>query len=114
MLAAAGAFRICFGPSFEDEIGFEWNRAKIVDGDVARHGDDVAMAIGLAHGLVEQRSDDASVRVAGRSLKLPSELETAEDAIVLVDEELQMKAGRIVLAAAKAAVQFAVRQRNFA
>ena len=114
MLAASGALRVCFGPAFEDEVGFERNRTKVVDGDVAGHRHDIAMAIGLAHGFIEQCGDDASVHVAGWPLKLPSEINTAEDALVFVNEELELKAGRVVLAAAKAAVQGAMRQRNFA
>ena len=78
MLAAARAVGVVFGPAFEDEIGFERNRPEIVDGHVARHGDDIAMAVGLAHGFIEHRSDDAAVCVAGRSLELRGEAHTAE------------------------------------
>lgn len=86
----------------------------IVDGDMARHGDDSAMAIGLAHGFVEQRGNDAAMRVAGRSLELRGEMEVAEDAIGFVDEEFQAKSGMVVLPAAEAAVEAAMCQRDSA
>ena len=78
MLPAAGAPGVLFGPAFQDEIGMERNGAAVVDGHVARHSDDVAETVGLAHGFVEQGSDDAPVRVSGGPLELRGEAETAD------------------------------------
>jgi hypothetical protein len=108
------AVEIAFRPAFEDEITFEWNGAEIVDGHVARHGGDVAMTVGLAHGFIKHRSDDAAVCVPGRPLELSGQAYTAEDALLIIDEKLQVESGIIVVAATEAAVQRAVRKRLFA
>ena len=113
MLPAAGAPGVLFGPAFQDEIGMERNGAAVVDGHVARHSDDVAEAVGLAHGFVEQGSDDAPVRVSGRPLELRGEADTAEDTLFFIDKEFQMETRRIVVATTEAAVQRPVRQGKF-
>ena len=113
MLPAAGAPGVLFGPAFQDEIGMERNGAAVVDGHVARHSDDVAETVGLAHGFVEQGSDDAPVRVSGRPLELRGEAETAEDTLFFIDKELQMETCRIVVATTEAAVPRPVRQGKF-
>jgi hypothetical protein len=51
--------------------------------------------------------------VAGRSLELRGEMDMTEDAIVF-DDKCQAKSGGVVLPAAEAAVEGAVRQRDFA
>ena len=80
---------------------------------MARHGDNVAVTIGLAHGFVEQRGYDASMRVAGRTLELRGETEAAQDALLFIDEELQVKASVIVVAATETAVERAVGEGKF-
>jgi hypothetical protein len=47
-------------------------------------------------------------------LELRGEMDAAEDAAGLVDEKFQTKSGMVVLPAAEAAVEAAVRQRDFA
>src|SRR5258708_6208322 len=51
----------------EDERLVERGRAEVVDLHVAGHGEDVEGAVEFAHGLVEERGDDAAVDVAGRA-----------------------------------------------
>jgi tRNA-2-methylthio-N6-dimethylallyladenosine synthase len=91
----------------------ERNGAAVVDGHVARHSDDVAEAVGLGHGFVEQGSDDAPMRMPGRPLELRFEADTAEDTLFFINEEFQMETRRIVVATTEAAVQRPVRQRKF-
>ncbi len=51
----------------EDERLVERCGAEVVDLHVAGHGEDVEGTVELAHGLVEEGGDDASVDVAGRA-----------------------------------------------
>ena len=51
----------------EDQGLIERHGPEVIDLHVAGHGEDVERAIELAHGLVEERGDDASVDVAGRA-----------------------------------------------
>ena len=92
----------------------ERNGPEIVDGNVASHGNDVAVPICLAHGFIEQRGYDAAVRMTRRPLELRSEMDMTEDAIVLINEELEAKSRTVILPAAEAAVEHAMRQGNFA
>src|SRR6201987_2364201 len=80
---------------------------------MARHGDDIAVTIGLAHGVVEQCGDDPAMGMAGRSLELRGETEAAEDALLFIDKELQVKANVIVVAATETAVERAVCEGKF-
>jgi len=114
MFATTTAVEVTFRPAYEDEVTFKWHGAEIVDGHVARHGDDVAMTIGLAHGFIEHGGNDAAVGVSGRSLKLSGQTHAAENALVCIDEELQVEAGIIVVAATEATVQRSVRQKFLA
>lgn len=112
MLSSAFAGGVALGAAFEEEAGFERDGKVIVDGDVARHRGDIAVTIGLAHGFVEQGGDDAAVRVAGRALELRGEIHAADDAVLFVDEELQVESYGVGFAASEAAIQGAVRERN--
>lgn len=60
---------------YEYEGLVEGRGFEVVDLHVAGHGEDVERAVELAHGLVEERGDDASVDVAGRPLVHAVELE---------------------------------------
>src|SRR5246127_3188215 len=80
---------------------------------MARHGDDIAVTIGLAHGFGEQWGDDAAMGMAGRPLELRGETEAAEDALLFIDKELQVKANVIVVAATETAVERAVCEGKF-
>lgn len=114
MFPASGALDVGFGPPFKDKVCCERNGTEVVDGDVARHGDDAMVAIGLAHGFIEQCGDDAAVGVARGSLELLAEVEAAEDAVVIIDKEFQTKPSMIVRATPEAALERAMRQRDFA
>jgi hypothetical protein len=114
MFAAACTVRVGFRPTLKHEIGLERNRTEVVDGDVTRHRDDIAVTIGFAHSLIEQGSNDAAMCVAGRSLELRAKMDAAENAIFFIHKELQVQTGGVVLAAAEAAIEGAMRQRDFA
>lgn len=51
------------------------------------HGEEAAGSIGLAHGLVEEGRNDASVRVAWRTGEAAGEAKAADDVLVGVGEE---------------------------
>src|ERR1700729_1864057 len=51
----------------EDKRLVEGDGAKVVDLHVAGHGEDVEGAVEFAHGLVEERGDDATVNVTRRT-----------------------------------------------
>jgi hypothetical protein len=77
-LAVGGAVRLCGAVEVardEDERLVKRDGAEVVDLHVAGHGEDVEGAVELAHGLVEERGDDAAVDVAGRALVHAVELE---------------------------------------
>ncbi len=59
----------------EDQRLIERHGPEVIDLHVAGHGEDVERAIELAHGLVEERGDDASVDVAGRAFMHAIELD---------------------------------------
>ena len=59
----------------------------------------------FAHGVVEDRGDDAAVGVAGRSGVAFAEAEAADESLVLlVENEFEAHAVRVVLAADEAVV----------
>jgi hypothetical protein len=89
----------------EDERLAERNGTQILHIESAGHGDDAACAIGLAHGLVEEGRDDASVRVSRRTGETAGETEAADDVQVGIDEEAKAQAGRVLEPAAEAAIQ---------
>ena len=53
--------------SDEDERLVQRGGAEVVDLHVAGHGEDVEGAVEFAHGLVEERGDDATVNVTRRT-----------------------------------------------
>ncbi len=58
----------------EDERVVQRGWAQVVDLKMTGHGEDVEGAVELAHGLVEEGGDDASVDVAGRAFVVAGEL----------------------------------------
>ncbi len=72
------------------------------------HGDDAELPIGLAHGFVEECRDNASVYVAGRTFEASRDAHVAYDAMLVVNEKFETKAGAVLLSAAEAVVQGAV------
>ncbi len=104
-VTAAVGFAVARG---EGQRNGEGNGAEVVDLQVAGHSEDIAGAVGLAHGLVEQSRDDAAVGVAGRSGKAAGEAGVADDVASFVDEEAEAHAGGIGESAAEAVVECAV------
>ena len=92
----------------EGERDGEGNGAEVVDLKVARHSEDVAGAVGFAHGFVEEGGDDAAVGVAGRPGEAASEAGMADDVAGVVDEEAEAEAGGVCESAAEAVVECAV------
>jgi hypothetical protein len=78
---------------------------EIFDGHLFGEGDDVVEFVDLAHGIVEDASDDSAVAVAGRSGVALAETEAAdEDLAGFVEDEFQAHTLAIVLAADEAVV----------
>jgi hypothetical protein len=91
--------------TFGDERLTERNRAQIFDLHFASECDDVAELVGLAHGFVEDRRDNASVSVAGRSYVAFGQLETGHEAAMgFVELEVEMHAVGIIWAATEAMI----------
>src|SRR5580698_8802137 len=88
----------------------EWDRLQVFAVHLPRHGDDSELTIGLAHGFIEKRGDDAAVHVSGRPLETARNAYAAVDLLVLIDEELEAQAGSIDFAAAEAVVERSVRK----
>ena len=61
----------------EDEGLIERYGSEVVDLHVTGHGEDVEGAVEFAHGLVEERGDDAAVDIAGRAFVHAIELKVA-------------------------------------
>ncbi len=78
---------------------------EIFDGHLFGKGDDVVEFVDLAHGIVEDASDDSAVAMAGRSSVALAETEAAdEDLAGFVEDEFQAHTVAIVLAADEAVV----------
>jgi hypothetical protein len=102
VVAAAVGVQVAGG---EGERLAEGNGTEILDFEMAGHGEDAAGAVGLAHSLVEEGGDDASMGVTGRSGEAAGEAEVADDVFVHVDEEFEAEAGGVVESAAEAVVE---------
>ena len=85
---------------------------KVVDLHPAGHGRQPPRANGLAHDLVQQRGDDAAMQVAGRTLETVRNRRKANHAPIFGKQKLEVQAGRIGRAAAKATVLAGVRHRG--
>jgi len=78
---------------------------EIFDGHLSGQGDDLVEFIYFAHGVVEDAGDDAAVAVAGRSGVTFAEAEVADEGLaLLVEDEFEAHAVRIVLSADEAVV----------
>jgi len=101
MLAAVHGFFA----RFDAQRLVEGDGLEIVDGHLDGDGDNVAELIDLAHGLVEDGGDDASMAVAGRSGETLPEAKAADkDVAVFVVGEAETHAVRIVLSTGEAVI----------
>ena len=80
------------------------NGAEVIDFHLPRHGRIAQGAHCFAHGLVEQRGDDAAMQVAGMALESIGDGGKAHDGAVGSEQELEVQPGGIGRAAAEAAV----------
>ena len=91
--------------AFHAQRFVQWHRLKVLDRHLACESDDVVELVHLAHGVVEDGGDDASVAVSGRASVAFAEAELADEGLALfVENELQVHAIGIVLAASEAVV----------
>jgi hypothetical protein len=91
--------------AFDTEGFVERNGLEIFDGHFAGESDDVVEFVDLAHGVVEDTGDDASVAVAGRSGIAFAEAEFADEGLTgFVKNEFEAHAIRIILAADEAVI----------
>lgn len=92
----------------EHEQLVERGGAKVIDLHVAGHGEDAEGTVELAHGLVEQGGDDASMNVAGRAFVKLRELDVSggggDAGVRCVDGEVEVESLRVGRAAAEAVV----------
>src|SRR3974390_3097064 len=80
-------------PALRHQLRRERNRADVVDLHGSGDGDDSAQLADLAHGLVEDGGDDASMRVHRRPLEAPRQHEVTDKTVVLfVQMELEVQA----------------------
>jgi len=82
----------------------------IVDLKVTRDGGETEGADGLAHGFVEERSENSAVNVAGRAFKEVGDGDGADDSAVRRAEEVKLEAAGVGRAATEAAVLCSVGQ----
>jgi len=81
------------------------NGFQVFDGHLAGEGDDVMEFVDLAHGVVEDGGDDASVAVAGRSGVAFAEAEMADESLAFfVEDEFEAHAFGVIHAADEAVV----------
>ena len=95
----------------EQERRGERDGLEVVHFHLAGHGEDAELAVGFAHGFVEQGGDDASVSVSGRTFEAVWHAHSADDGLLLVDEKFKAEASAVGLSAAKAVIEGAVRER---
>src|SRR5258708_22842725 len=81
----------------------EWHGLEIFDGHFRGDRDDVTEFVELAHGIVEDGSDDAAVAVSGRASVTFSEAEFTGEALPCLSE-LEAHAVGIVVSAGEAEV----------
>ncbi len=91
--------------AFDAEGFVQRDRLEIFHGHLAGEGDYVMELVYFAHGVVEDGGNDAAVAVAGRSGVAVGEPEAADEGLaLLVEDEFQAHASRVVLAADEAVV----------
>jgi hypothetical protein len=79
-------------PRGKNERLSERDRAQVLDVESAGHGENPTGAIDLAHRLVEEGGDDASMRVTRRPGKARGEPKAADDVLLGVGEEAKPEA----------------------
>ncbi len=84
---------------------------QILDLKLARDGDFATSAVGFAHGFIEQRGDDAAVKIAGRSFVVIADDGLSGDGAIGSRSEGEVKADGILHSTAEAAVALAVGER---
>jgi len=80
------------------------NRAEVVDLDLARHRGFAPSPHCLAHGLIEQRGDNAAVQIAGMAVEGAGDGGKAHNGAVVRKQEFEAQSILICLSAAEAAV----------
>ena len=90
---------------FDAQRLVEWDRLKVVHGDLRGQRDYVAQLIYLAHRVVKDGSDHASVDVARRARVAFAEAEAADEAVLLfVKGEFQTHAVGVIPPASEAVI----------
>ena len=93
------------GTANDGKLLSQWHRPEVLHVHGPGKGEHVAELVHFSHRLVQDRGDDPSVGVSGRSLITAPELELADGVLRgLVDKELQSHAYRVILAAREAAI----------
>lgn len=92
-------------PAFDVQWLVQWDRLEVFHRHLFGQGYDVAEFVDLAHGVVENRGDDASMTVAGRAGVASAEIEVAdEDVAIFIEREDKMHSVGVVGAAHEAGV----------
>jgi hypothetical protein len=100
-----GASFLFYFAAFDAERLVERDGLEIFDGHFTGEGDDMMQLVDLAHRVVEDAGDDATVAVAGGSGVAAAEAEFANEGLALfVQDELEAHAVGIVHAADEAVV----------
>ena len=97
-------------PRLQPDRRLRWHRPQIIHLHVARHGHNAVRTYRLAHGLVQQRGDDAAVEQPVRPFKHVAYLRQRNHLPVIGQKELEMQPDRVGFAAAKTAVLRGMRQ----
>ena len=92
-------------PALDVQRLVQWYGLEVLDSHLFGEGDDVVEFVDLAHGIVKDGRDDATVAVAGRSGIALAEAEFADESLALfVEREFEPHAVGVVLAAGEAVV----------
>lgn len=86
------------------------HRPEVLDLHLPGHGSYPVKAIGFAHCFIEQRCDNAAVRVSRRALEALRQAYMANDLLRVISEELQPQARPVCLSATKAVMERAMRE----
>jgi hypothetical protein len=91
--------------SFDAERLLQRDRLEIFDGHLASKRDDLVQLVHFAHSIVEDRGDDATVAVAGRSGVALGETKAAYEGLAFfVEDEFEVHAVFVVRSADEAVV----------
>jgi hypothetical protein len=109
VVTAAGGAGVAAGQGERDAEG---NGPKVVDFEVAGHGEDAAGAVGFAHGLIEKGSDDTAMGVARRSGEARCKTQVGDDVVVGIGKEFETEAGAVFESTAETVVEGAMSKGN--